>query len=198
MTGLEKILKEIEDEAAAEAEATIAKAKQQADGILEKAKEQALALSDKALAAAGQSVADIEYSRDSALGLQKRQRTLEEKQALLAETLELALKELYALPEKEYFDLMLRLAASSAEAGEGSMMLSEKDKQRLPAGFAQQLAGALPAGSSITISEECRPIDGGFVLKYGDVEENCSFAAIFDARRDEFADIISPILFAEA
>ncbi len=198
MTGLEKIIREIEDEAAAEAEATIAKAKEEADGLLQKAREDAQAASDKALDAASQSVADIEYSRDSALGLQKRQRSLETKQALLGETLALALKELYCLPEQEYFTLLLRLAAASAQNGEGVMMLNNKDKQRLPAGFEQQLAGVLPAGSSIKLASESRPIDGGFVLKYGDVEENCSFAAIFDARWEEFADMISPILFANA
>ena len=197
MTGLEKIIKEIEDEAAAEAEAVLAKARQEAEELLQAARQKAQAAGDKAEAESGQAVADIEYSRDSALALQKRQRSLETKQALLAETLEIAKKELCALPDDTYFALLVRLAVSSAEAGEGEMLLSQKDSQRIPAGFAAQLAAALPAGASLRISSETRPIDGGFVLKYGDVEENCSFSAIFDARRDEFADKISPVLFAE-
>lgn len=196
MTGLEKILKEIQDEAASEAEAVLAKANASAGEILTKAKAEAEAKSQATAENAQKNVADIVSSRDSALGLQKRQRTLETKQALLSETLEKALQELYALHDGAYFDLLLRLASSSAEAGEGQMLLNEKDKQRLPADFQQKLAGALPTGCSIQVSGEVRPIDGGFVLKYGDVEENCSFAAIFNARREEFADLISPILFA--
>jgi len=34
------------------------------------------------------------------------------------------------------------------------------------------------------------------VLKYGDVEENCSFRAMFDARSDEFSDLVRDTLFA--
>ncbi len=198
MTGLEKIVKEIADEASAEAKTTLENAKAEADDILAQAKSEADALREKSEADAQKHRSELEQSRNSALALQKRQRLLETKQALLSETLEKARKELYALPVDLYFTLLLKLAAQAAEEGKGEMMLSEQDAARLPQDFEAKLAAVLPSGSTITLLKETRPVDGGFVLKYGDVEANCSFAAIFDARREEFADIISPILFGKA
>ncbi len=198
MTGLDKIIKEIADEASAESKSTLDNAKAEAEAILADAKSKADSLREKSDLEAKQHRSEIEKSRNSALALQKRQRLLETKQELLSETLEKVRNELYALPPKEYFAMLVRLAAQSAEEGEGEMMLCEKDNARLPQDFEAELSAALPKGSAIRLSKETRPVDGGFVLKYGDVEANCSFAAIFDARREEFADIISPILFGNA
>lgn len=196
MTGLEKIIKEIHDEAAAEASAVIAKAKSEAEDILATAQADSDALGARNAADAAKTVADIERSRDSALQLQRRQQTLAKKQELLAETLDKALTSLYNLPEAEYFALLEKLAVKAAQPGEGTLLLSDADCKRMPAGFDKTLAAALPKGSTLAISTATRPIDGGFVLSYGGVEENCSFKAMFDARREEFSDLVRDILFA--
>lgn len=195
MSGLDKILAEIRDEAAAEAKQTLDTARAQADKVLAQAKEDSQAQADKVLTTARQDVADIERSRESALALQRRQRTLSQKQALLAETLQKAQDSIKALPEGEYFDLLVRLAKNAAEPGEGVLLLNDTDKKRVPADFAKKVADALPSGASLSISDETRDIDGGFVLKYGDVEENCSIGAMFNARADEFSDLVRDTLF---
>lgn len=197
MTGLDKILAEIRDEAAAEANAAKDSAKAQADKILADAKADSDAKVAKIEAAADAEVKDIERSRESAVVLQRRQRALAQKQALLKETLDKARDSLYELPEKDYFELLVKLAAKAAQPGEGEMLLNAKDAARTPADFAGKLKAALPAGASLSISKDNRPIDGGFVLKYGDVEENCSFSAMFDARADEFSDLVRDKLFAD-
>lgn len=196
MSGLDKILAEIRDEAAAEAKQALDAAQSQADRILAQAKEDSQAQADKILAAAKQDVADIERNRESALALQRRQRTLAQKQALLAETLQKAQDAILALPEDVYFDLLVRLAQKAAEPGEGVLLLNQADKKRAPADFAKKLAAALPQGASLSISDDTRELDGGFVLKYGDVEENCSIGDMFNARADEFSDLIRDTLFA--
>ena len=196
MTGLEKIIAEIRTEAEREAEQTIKNASVEAEKILAEAKAESDAKTARINTSAGTDVADIERSRESAMTLQRRQRTLATKQELLLETRQKALKALYELPEGEYFDLLLRLAANAAQQGKGEMLLSEKDKQRLPKNFTKKLQAALPSGAELAVSEANRPIDGGFVLKYGDVEENCSFASIFAARADEFSDLVREVLFA--
>ena len=196
MTGLEKIINEILDEAAREADAVVDKAKAEADTLTEKARTEAKAEGEKIAATAQQTVAELESSRTSSIALQRRQRTLQMKQELLDETLELARQELCKLPEEQYFALLAKQAAQYAETGEGKMLLNAEDKARLPAAFAGQLAAALPEGCSIAIAGETCPIDGGFVLKYGDVEQNCSFSALFDAKREDFTDMIRDTLFA--
>ncbi len=196
MSGLEKIVKEIEDEARKEAEAVVAKAEAEAKEIVAAAEKSAAEAAARIKSSTQQNVADVEQSRDSGMELLCRKMTLETKQKLLAETLDKAKNELYALPQDKYFALLALLAAHSAEAGKGEMLLNEKDKARMPAGFAAKVQAALPAGRQLEVSANTRPIDGGFVLKYGDVEENCSFSAMFDARKEEFGDKIRDILFA--
>ncbi|MGD9560166.1 MAG: V-type ATP synthase subunit E [Oscillospiraceae bacterium] len=196
MTGLEKILAEIKNEAAAEAQQTLEKAKEEADGILAQAKAVRDEQTGHIAASAAQDVADIERSRESAMALQRRQRTLATKQALLEETKQMALDRLYALDDAAYFELLVKLAGKAAQPGAGVMLLSEKDQKRMPADFEKKLAAALPAGAAVSISKESRPFDGGFVLQYGEVEENCTFKAMFDARGDAFSDLISEVLFA--
>lgn len=195
MTGLEKIITEIRDEAAAEAAQLTQKAQAEAKDILAAAKAESDAKVAQIEASAKQQAADIEQSRDSALLLQRRQQTLAAKQEVLAETLQKALDSLYVLPDGEYFDLVVKLAAAAAEEGEGEMLLSEKDLARKPADFEKKLAAALPAGAKLAVAKNSRPIDGGFVLRYGDVEQNCSFKAMFDARTEEFGDLVRSTLF---
>ncbi len=197
MTGLDKIIAEIKGEAEAEARQTVDAARAEADEILAAARAEAEAKAERIAAAARQDIADIERSRESAMALQRSQRSLAQKQALLAETLNKARESLYALGDGEYFDLLLRLAAKNAEPGEGEVLLNEKDKKRLPKDFEARLAAALPKGSTLKLAGEARAIDGGFVLRYGQVEENCSFGAMFDAREEEFSDLIRPSLFGE-
>lgn len=195
MTGLDKIITEIQDEAAGEAKRITEEAKAKADKLLADAKAESDAAVAKIDAGAQQEVADIEAARDSQVQLQRRQRTLETKQQVLAETLDKAEQSLLALDDAQYFALLVKLAAKAAEPQKGEMLLSEKDLKRLPAGFEKELNGALGKGAELAISQNTRPLAGGFVLKYGDIEQNCSFAALFDARREEFSDLVRGLLF---
>ena len=45
------------------------------------------------------------------------------------------------------------------------------------------------------VSKEPKDMDGGFVLVYGGIEENCTIRAMFDAKRDELSDIVHRLLF---
>ena len=50
-------------------------------------------------------------------------------------------------------------------------------------------------GAALTVSSETRDIDGGFVLTYGGIEENCSFDALFDSAHEMLQDKVQEILF---
>ena len=51
-------------------------------------------------------------------------------------------------------------------------------------------------GGSLTLSKEQRTLDGGFILIYGGIEENCTIRALFDARRETLQDQVHGLLFA--
>ena len=50
-------------------------------------------------------------------------------------------------------------------------------------------------GGSLTLSDEARPIGGGFLLVYGGIEENCTIKAVFDSKREELSDRVNRLLF---
>ena len=196
MTGLEKIVASIREEALGEAKSITDQANADAARMLasEKAKsdEQCAQIGDFAKRQAE----DIERAGASALELQRRRKLLEAKQELLTQTMELALDELYAQPDQAYFELLLKMAGAFAEPKNGQLLLSAKDFARCPKDFAERLRNHLPQGVTLTVSEARAPIDGGFILKYGDIEQNCTFRAVFNARWDELTDKARGILFS--
>ena len=61
---------------------------------------------------------------------------------------------------------------------------------------AQELVDvAKEKGGSLEVDSDPADITDGFILKYGDIEENCTFDAIFDSKRDELRDLVNKNLF---
>jgi len=195
LTDLEKILREIERSAAREAEEILAKAKAEAEEILNEAKAEAAKQTAATEAETARQVAEIGRSGVSAQQRSRRERILGTKQRIISEVMQNAKEKLIALPGPDYFALLIELAATAATVGKGVVLLNENDRRRLPSDFEEKLSGKLPAGAQLIVSGETRPIDGGLILKYGGIEQNSSFDAIFNARRDEFLDLIRDQLF---
>ena len=76
-------------------------------------------------------------------------------------------------------------------------MFSEYDLKRIPNDFEKNLENTLKdiKNAALTISKEAAPIDGGFILVYGDIEENCSFKALFNNAKEELQDKVNAFLF---
>lgn len=199
MTGLEKMLEQIGAESDAACAELVADAEQKAASLLADASKQAEMIAADASSLAERKMADgLERAR-SAADLYQRKAVLQEKQAILSETIQNALQHLQSLPDEPYFALLIRMAANGALAQDGEMILSQKDKQRLPADFAEKLAKAMEGkDGSLTVSDQTRELDGGFVLCYGGVEENYAFTALFEANQERYQDLAQQILFGKA
>ena len=188
MNGLEKIAAQIRQQSQQEADALIAQAQRAADEQVAFAQTAADRAAAQA-AAAARNHADAEVARASAAAAADgRRQLLAEKQAQIASVLDEAVRRIAALPDDAYFDRMLRMAARAAQPGDGEMVLSAADLQRLPGDFESRLNAALAGRGTLHI-------DGGFVLVYGDIEENGTLAAQLDDRRAELQDMVNRILF---
>ena len=197
MTGLEKIIGQIKGESDAAAAQVLSKAHAEADKILGEAKAEAERECVKIEHDSAAAVADRLARAKSAADLQKRKTILAKKQSLIGEVIDKAKQSLETLPDEEYFDFILKLAAQSAWAEEGKILFSQKDLGRMPAGFEEKLAGAAAAkGGKLTVSKETRTIGGGFVLVYGGVEENCSLTALVESARENLQDKVQELLFS--
>jgi len=196
MTGLEKIVQEILGEAESAARQTVSEAETEAATIEKEARKQATQKADEISRGGKETVEEILKRAQSAAELQKRRKILQAKQELIRDIIEKARQNLSVLPNDAYFDVIVKLAARSALPQEGKIIFSPKDHSRLPADFYAKLEEALKSkGASLKVSDETRDIDGGLVLVYGGVEENCSFDALFEAERERLTDRVNELLF---
>ncbi len=198
MSGLEKILDDIQKEAENESQQILTEAQTKADAVLAEAEKAAKAVKTAAEEKAEKEAVLIRERSDSSSQLKRQQLLLAKKQELIHETIALAWKKLQELPDEQYFAVLLKLAGRNALPASGIMYLSDKDLKRMPSGFPQKLNALLAEkNAALEISGETRKLDGGFILQYGGIEENCSFEAMFSTEYDSLQDIAQKVLFKE-
>jgi V/A-type H+-transporting ATPase subunit E len=197
MTGLDKILKAIEEEAQAGADAILAEANKQADDILAAAKQEA---DNQCSRIAEKSEADVKavISRaESAAALQEKKILLNAKQQMISNIITKARNSLAALPDSEFVETILQMVKKYAHNKPGKILFSASAQKRLPKDFNVRLNNVLSGkpGAMLTIAEENVSFTDGFLLVYGDIEENCSFDALFAAEKEVLQDKVNSLLF---
>lgn len=196
MTGLEKITSEIKAEADQSIAAIIDKANAEAKSILAGAEKEAAEAVAKINHDVSVRLSASKSTAESAAALKKRRLILEEKQKLIGEVIEEAKSLIYALPDNVYFEKILKLAEKNVSPAEGTIIFNAKDLSRLPADFETKLnVVAVAKGGKLTVSKETRPIDGGFVLLYEGIDQNCSITSLFETNIEAVQDKIQKLLF---
>ena len=196
MTGLEKITSEIKADADKSVAAIIDKANAEASDILAGAEKEAAEAVAKINHDVSVRLSASKSTAESAAALKKRRLILEEKQKLIGEVIEEAKSLIYALPDNVYFEKILKLAEKNVSPAEGTIIFNAKDLSRLPADFETKLnVVAVAKGGKLTVSKETRPIDGGFVLLYEGIDQNCSITSLFETHIESVQDKIQKLLF---
>ena len=194
MTGLDKIISQILEDAGKEAQEISEKAKSEAEAVLAEAEEGCKKIAAEKLA--GEATSYMERIKSSA-ELKKRQAVLLAKQQVITDMLEQAYEALLKKEGEEYFALIGKMLDKYVLPKTGEIYFSEKDLDRMPQGFEAVIEkAAVSKGGSLTLVKEPKNIDGGFILVYGGIEENCSFRALLAARRDELSDKVHAMLFS--
>ncbi|NLJ97506.1 MAG: hypothetical protein GX321_10180 [Clostridiales bacterium] len=198
MTGLEKIIKAIESEAKANSDKIIAEAMEESEKILAYAKSEAQAKSEEIAKKPASEVKAILNRAQSGARLIKRQTILNAKQKMINEIIDKAKNKLTSLPDTEYFELILQIVKKHAHPNKGTIMFSKADLERLPRGFEESLKETIKdiKDASLTISDKyAAKLDSGFILIYGEIEENCTFDALFNGAKEELQDEVNAFLF---
>ena len=197
MAGLDKIIGEIHAESDGLIREVLDRAQKEAAQIRSESEKKAGDSVERIRRESDARLADSKSRAQSAAALTKRQLLLQEKQNLIGEVLEKAKETFLALPEAEYFDTLLALLKKNALSEQGEILLNERDRKRLPADFEKKAEEAAKAkGGSLRISEKTREIDGGLILVYEGIEQNCSVDALFETNIEMLQDKIQNILFA--
>ena len=190
MTSSEKILAGIAGEAKTEAEKITAEAEKQAAEITAAAKAEAETDAGKIRAAAEKKAELIINSGKSSAGLLKRDTALNCRRELIEKALNFVADTVNAYGDKDYFDFLLTLIKKEKLNGKGEVYLSVKDKARDIAAFKSELEAL-----GLTLSDNFADINGGFILKYGDIQINGELSALIHEKRDVLTDELNKALF---
>ena len=193
MSGIDKIIQEIETNTAQSCDSVLAQARQKADTIIADAQKQADQIVADGKDRTAAHVADIKKRGDSAAELEEKRVMLVTKQQIINTMLQEGLATAKSLPKDEYFALIKSMVAKYSMEDDGVIFFGEKDNHRLPVDFLSELNQAAKGG--IVLSSKPAPIDAGFILKYGGIEQNCSFDAIFAGEAEELCDKAGRLLF---
>lgn len=193
MTGLEKILSQIQQESDDRCREIRENADKEAEKIINEAKEQADALLAQRKASADKRAELIVSSAHSSAALTRNREVLKEKLDIIDDILRRSLEVIKALPKKEYFEILKELIYKNARQGEGELRLSKEDTAKLPSNFIDSVNNSLK-GSKVKLGKSA-DIDSGFILVYGDIDVNCSFDAIAAEKKDELRDTLNKLLF---
>lgn len=195
MAGLETILEKIAEDSKTQCADLTAKAEREADAIRSQAREDASAAASAMLARAKTQADILMQKAESAAKTTRSRAVLAEKVAMISEVLSQAAERIRQLPDAEYAAVIKKLAVKHAKNGSGILRLSPADAARLPAGFEADLNAALSGKGSLRL-ETAQQKSGGFVLVYGDIEQNCTLDALIDSMQDALKDKIRQVLFA--
>lgn len=190
MTSSEKILAGIAEEAKAQADKINSDAEKQAAEITAAAKTEAETEAEKIKADAEKKAELIINSGKSSAELLKRDTALNCRRELIEKALITVADTVNAYGDKDYFDFLLTLIKKEKLNDKGEVYLSVKDKVRNITDFKSELSAL-----NLTLSDTFADINGGFILKYGDIQINGELSALIHEKRDVLTDELNKALF---
>ena len=126
--------------------------------------------------------------------IERKNIILKAKQQIIRDMLIACREYILNLSQKEYFALITKMIIKYSDKDKsGTVCFSMRDLRCFPSGFICYISEI--SHGKLFVSEVPENIDGGFILKYGNVEINCSLISIFNSQSEEFSDAASGILF---
>lgn len=181
-----QIQEKILADAKAEADAILAKGKAEAEAILEAARQKAQKETDQTMAFYASEAQKAKSKELSAAEMRAKKQVLSKKQQLIEQVMEEAKEKLHSLSDTEYKVVLIGMLDQAQVAEGAQLIFSEQDKEAF---------GADIASRGYTISDETRELDGGFVVKQGDIEYNYSFSSILTVEKELLEQTAAKILF---
>ncbi|MBR5229883.1 MAG: V-type ATP synthase subunit E [Firmicutes bacterium] len=200
MKGIEKITARIaadaEKENAAVREAADARIEQIRAGYEKKADEAYQEQLRTGLRDAEQYASRIERTAQ----LESKKEVLSLRQEMVSEAFRLAEAKITGMEEQQYIDFLARKAVETAFKGDAEMIMSQKDK----AAVGQKVVDAVNQARKaeglegcLGLAEETNEMLGGFILRQGNVEVNCTVDITLELIRGEAAAEVAKVLFGE-
>ena len=196
MNGIEKITQRIETDAQAEIDRILSAAREEADQITGRYKAQADAEAASLAARNEKSAAEREERLVSVAQMEARKVQLAAKQEMVEKAYDLALEKLCAMPDARYTEVLAGLLVQASSNGREEAIFSPEDRERVGKAAVDKANAA--SGKQLKLSQETRPLKGGFVLRDENIEVNCTFDTLVRLEKAETTGAVVKKLFPEA
>lgn len=190
MNGIENITEKIKSDALIEAQKIADRASSEADEILSRYEEKAKLERENILSTAQREAGNIMLRNDSQCGITARNHHLYAQREIINEAFKQGLVELQNIPEERYISWMAG-KIRDAETAPAEIILNKKDKEAIGAKLIEKAKGEYP----LCLSQEEGNFAGGFILKEGQIETNCTFEVLINSSKEDLEGEVATLLF---
>lgn len=191
---VEDILKKIKADAEEAARQIVAEGQAAADAVTAEARTRIEAQGERMRGKARQR-ADEERNRIVTLArLSGRRELLSEKQRLIDRVFEETKRSILEMGAGDYRRLIRAFLRDTSETGDVEVII-DINETRIDQGFLDEVARDLDGAGSLKLSSERREIGGGFILRSGRTETNCTLETILRDARENLETEVASILF---
>ena len=194
MNGLEEILSAIEGESRKQTDRIAEDARKSAEEKAAAARSSAEKEAERIIASAEKAAAQTAAIAESGGESYIKKQLLAVRSNAVAERIKNTKEKLNSLNGAKYYDLIEKLIIKYAAAGEGELIMSRESLENLPEDFLSRVNSEIGKHSASVKIGPTKEIGKGFVLRYGDIEENCTFDALIDDKTDEIKDRLYKLL----
>ena len=194
MQGIDKIIEKIISDAKADAEQTALQTKNQIDSVRKKHEAQAKKQIDELREEFADKKAQVESRAETMAELEARRNMLAIKRELVEEAFAKAQEMLIALPDEEYLNFIENLMRN-LDNKRGDVIVGKSEK-RIDADFVDKINEK--TDSSYKLADDRGNFDGGFVLRTGRIETNCTVKMLVSQAKRRMEQKVASVLFEES
>jgi len=196
---VDAITKKIISDAQAEVQRIKAEVAKKVGKIQADEQQRVAAIEKEAQEEAGRRSADRKKKDLATAELDLRKAFLAQKQDLIQQVFDKALKRLVALRGEQYRRFIAELLLRAVEVGDEQVIFSSSDSHKVGEEVLEEINARLAKEGKkggLRLVKEDRDLQGGFILRRGKMEVNCSLQALFSTVREDLEPEVSEILFS--
>lgn len=195
MSGVTTITEKITAEAVEAAERIRLNAERDADAVLDEARRNAATLRADLLKKAEADAAAVVQRVESQVESAQRSANLAARRRVLDEAFASSESRLCDLPDELTTEFCAKLAAEY-RSGDAELVMNRRDSGQIGQAVVDRALALSPDKPfSLCLSETPGEFSGGFILRQGNIETNCTYAVLVGGMRDSLEGDVAAILF---
>lgn len=190
---IDKITSAILSEAAAESEQILNVAKTKRRALIREIKHRTKVETELAIRQAEEEKEKIISRRKAVADIDSKKIILACKQELMDNCFKEAVGYILSMKEEEFVEFLVSMGKNSGIT-EGELIFNEKEKSSIGAKVTSALSAAVTDGKFV-LSEETRKIQGGYMIKQGQIYIDNSIESVVEENRRDLTAEVAEILF---